>query len=68
MPGGRPYKKPVSKAQARFFGYAAGGNVPGFDPKEARNKLRGAKTGKLPESTTGKKGATRGKAKGRQGR
>ena len=48
MPGGRTYKKPVSKAQARFFGAAAGGNVPGFDPKEAQNKLRGTKESKLP--------------------
>jgi hypothetical protein len=59
MPGGKPYKKPVSKAQARFFGYAAGGNVPGFDPTEARNKLRGVKTTKLPATTKGK--STRGK-------
>jgi hypothetical protein len=55
MPGGRPYKKPVSKAQARFFGAAAGGDVPGFDPKEAQNKLRGVKEGKLPEKKKGKK-------------
>jgi len=49
MPGGRPYKKPVSKAQMRFFGAAAGGQVPGFDPTEAQNKLRGVKESKLPE-------------------
>lgn len=49
MPGGRPYKRPVSRAQARFFGAAAGGDVPGFDPKEAQNKLRGVKESKLPE-------------------
>lgn len=55
MPGGRPYKKPVSKAQARFFGAAAGGEVPGFDPKEAQNKLRGVKESKLPEKKKGKK-------------
>ena len=55
MPGGRPYKKPVSKAQARFFGAAAGGDVPGFDPKEAQNKLRGMKESKLPERKKGKK-------------
>jgi len=57
MPGGRPYRKPVSKAQARFFGAAAGGNVPGFDPKEAQNKLRGTNESKLParKSKGGKK-------------
>jgi hypothetical protein len=55
MPGGRPYKKPVSKAQARFFGYAAGGNVPGFSADEARNKLKGVKESKLPERKKGKK-------------
>lgn len=55
MPGGKPYKKPVSKAQARFFGAAAGGDVPGFDPKEAQNKLRGVKESKLPERKKGKK-------------
>jgi len=55
MPGGRPYKKPVSKAQARFFGYAAGGNVPGFSAEEAQNKLRGTKESKLPERKKGKK-------------
>ncbi len=48
MPGGRPYKKPVSRAQARFFGAAAGGQVPGFDAKDAQNKLRGVKEDKLP--------------------
>jgi hypothetical protein len=62
MPGGRPYKKPVSKAQARLFGAAAGGQIPGFDPTEARNKLKGTKTSKLPATTTRrKKGATSGK-------
>jgi hypothetical protein len=57
MPGGRPYKKPVSRAQARFFGAAAGGQVPGFDPKEAQNKLKGVKESKLParKSKGGKK-------------
>jgi hypothetical protein len=44
-----PYKKPVSRAQARFFGAAAGGRVPGFDPKDAQNKLRGVKESKLPK-------------------
>jgi len=55
MPGGRAYKKPVSKAQARFFGAAAGGEVPGFDPKEAQNKLKGVSEKKLPERKKGKK-------------
>jgi hypothetical protein len=59
MPGGRPYKKPVSKAQARFFGLAAGGGVPGFDPEEAQKKLKGTKESKLParKSKGGKKNA-----------
>ena len=48
MPGGKPYKKPVSKAQARLFGAAAGGNIPGFSPTDAQNKLRGVKESKLP--------------------
>lgn len=52
MPGGKKYKRPVSAAQARFFGYAAGGNVPGFSPTEARNKLRGVKESRLPERKT----------------
>jgi hypothetical protein len=43
-----PYKRPVSRAQARFFGYAAGGNVPGFSSADAKNKLRGVKESKLP--------------------
>jgi hypothetical protein len=55
MPGGRKYTRPVSKAQARFFGAAAGGQVPGFDPKEAQNKLRGVNEKKLPEKKKGKK-------------
>jgi hypothetical protein len=55
MPGGRPYKKPVSKAQARFFGAAAGGQIPGFSPTEARNKLRGVNESKLPENKKRKK-------------
>lgn len=55
MPGGRPYKKPVSKAQARFFGYAAGGNVPGFSAEEAQKKLKGTNESKLPERKKGKK-------------
>jgi len=48
MPGGKRYTPPVSKAQARLFGAAAGGQVPGFDPKEAQSKLRGVKESKLP--------------------
>lgn len=44
-----PYKKPKSKAQAKFFGAAAGGKVPGFDPKDAQEKLRGVKESKLPD-------------------
>jgi hypothetical protein len=55
MPGARAYKKPVSKSQARFFGAAAGGEVPGFDPKEARAKLKGTSEKKLPERKKGKK-------------
>ncbi len=55
MPGGRAYKKPVSKAQMRFFGAAAAGDVPGFSKEEARNKLRGVKESKLPERKKGKK-------------
>jgi hypothetical protein len=48
MPGGKRYKPPVSKSQARLFGAAAGGKVPGFSPTEARNKLRGVNESKLP--------------------
>jgi hypothetical protein len=55
MPGGRPYKRPVSQAQARFFGLAAGGGVPGFDPKEAQQKLKGVKENKLPSRKSKKK-------------
>jgi hypothetical protein len=55
MPGQRSYKKPVSKAQARLFGAAAGGDVPGFDPEEAKNKLRGVNEKKLPERKGKKK-------------
>jgi hypothetical protein len=54
MPGGRAYKKPVSQAQARFFGAAAGGNVPGFDPKDAQRKLKGTDESKLPRTAKGK--------------
>jgi hypothetical protein len=55
MPGGRAYKKPVSRAQARFFGAAAGGQIPGFDSKEAQNKLKGVNEKKLPERKSKKK-------------
>lgn len=48
MPGGKKYTPPVSKAQARLFGAAAGGQIAGFSPTEARNKLRGVKESKLP--------------------
>jgi hypothetical protein len=48
MPGNKPYKKPVSQAQAKLFGAAAGGKVPGFDPTEAKNKLRGVNEKALP--------------------
>lgn len=42
--------KAKSKAQARFFGAVAGGKVKkkGLSKKEARTRLRGVKTGKLP--------------------
>lgn len=55
MPGGRAYKKPVSKAQARFFGAAAGGQIPGFSADEARKKLKGVDESKLPTKKKGKK-------------
>lgn len=55
MPGGKKYRPPVSKAQAKFFGAAAGGGVPGFSPSEAKNKLRGVDESKLP--TKSKKGS-----------
>jgi len=48
VPGNKPYKKPVSRAQARLFGAAAGGQIPGFSPQDAQNKLRGVKESKLP--------------------
>lgn len=54
MPGGRPYKKPLSQAQAKFFGAAAGGQIPGFDPKEAQQKLKGVNESKLPKTSKGK--------------
>jgi len=54
MPGGKPYRKPVSQAQARLFGAAAGGQIPGFSPDEAKNKLRGVDESKLPKTSKGK--------------
>jgi len=48
MPGGKKYTPPVSKAQARLFGAAAGGGVKGFSPTEAQNNRRGVNVGKLP--------------------
>lgn len=54
MPGGRPYRRPVSRAQARLFGAAAGGQIPGFDPKDAQNKLRGVDESKLPKTSKSK--------------
>jgi hypothetical protein len=48
MPGGRAYKRPVSRAQARFFGAAAGGQIPGFSASEAQKKLKGVDESKLP--------------------
>jgi hypothetical protein len=55
MPGGKPYRKPVSKAQARLFGAAAAGQIPGFSPTEARKKLRGVKESTLPSRTSQKR-------------
>jgi hypothetical protein len=49
VPGSKAYKPPVSRSQARFFGLAAGGGVPGFSPTEARNKLKGVSQKRLPE-------------------
>jgi len=54
MPGGRAYKKPVSQAQARFFGAAAGGQIPGFDAKDAQKKLKGVDESKLPKTSKSK--------------
>jgi hypothetical protein len=55
MPGNRPYKKPTSQAQAKLFGAAAGGQIPGFKPADARNKLKGVSLSKLPKTSKGKK-------------
>ena len=52
MPGRTP-KKPVSQAQARFFGAVAGGNSNithhGLTAEDAKKKLKGADISKLPE-------------------
>lgn len=53
MPGSKPYKKPTSQAQARLFGAAAGGQIKGFSPTEARRKLKGVDTSKLPKRSNG---------------
>jgi hypothetical protein len=45
----------VSRAQARLFGAAAGGEIPGFSPADARNKLRGTKLSKLPSKSRKKR-------------
>lgn len=55
MPGGRRYKPPVSRAQARFFGAAAGGQIPGFSAAEAQKKLKGVNEKKLPETVKRRK-------------
>jgi hypothetical protein len=55
MPGRKPYRKPVSRAQARLFGAAAAGQVPGFSPAEARNKLRGVQERTLPATAKKKR-------------
>ena len=46
-----PYKKPVSRQQAKFFGAVAGGQlkVPGLSASEAGKKLKGTKMKKLPQ-------------------
>lgn len=54
MPGGKKYTPPVSKAQARLFGAAAGGQIKGFSPAEAQKKLKGVDVKSLPK-TKGKK-------------
>jgi hypothetical protein len=54
-----PYKKPVSKAQAKFFGAAAGGEVPGFDSDDAKKKMKGVKESKLPARKSNSHGKKR---------
>mgnify|MGYP003344546024 CR=1 FL=1 len=46
-----PYKKPVSRQQAKFFGAIAGGQlkIPGFSAAEAGKKLKGTKMKSLPK-------------------
>jgi hypothetical protein len=51
-----PYRRPTSRAQARLFGAAAGGSIPGFSPADARKKLKGVKESKLPARSKKKKG------------
>lgn len=50
MPGKKKYKKPTSKAQARFYGAVAGGAIKskGLSKSEAKGKLRGVKYKELP--------------------
>lgn len=51
MPRGRRHKGPVSKAQARLFGAAAGGRATkatGLSSREAKDKLRGRHLKGLP--------------------
>jgi hypothetical protein len=55
MPGGKKYTPPVSRAQARLFGAAAGGQIKGFSPTEAQRKLKGVKVSKLPKTSKGTK-------------
>lgn len=49
--------KAKSKAQARFFGAVAGGKIrkKGLSKKEARTRLRGVNTKKLPARRKRKK-------------
>lgn len=54
MPG-KPPKRPVSRAQARFMGAAAGGEVAGYSPTDAKNDLRGVKEKQLPARSKKKK-------------
>ena len=54
MPGGKKYTPPISKAQARLFGAAAGGLIKGFSPAEARKKLKGVDESKLPKTSKSK--------------
>jgi hypothetical protein len=49
----------VSKAQAKFFGAAAGGEVPGFDSDDAKKKMKGVKESKLPARKSNSHGKKR---------